>query len=495
MNTLLGNDKDMICSVVDIGGKLSCPCHHFVNFCKNEGTSCRHIKNVKKEYTMWVQGSTGNVYSVGETEGVMDCDCPHFVYRCKGNDVWCKHIVQVKNKTHTLAPPKPPALPFPSHTPVVQRKVQQVTGSTGNVYSVGDTEGVMDCDCPHFVYRCKGNDVWCKHIKEVQTPQTPEIITLPPTPVVQRKVQQVTGSTGNVYSVGNTEGVMDCDCPHFVYKCKGNGTWCKHIKEVQTPQTPEIITLPPTLVVQRKVQQVTGSTGNVYSVGDTEGVMDCDCPHFSYRCKGNGTWCKHIKEVQTPQTPDIITLPPTPVVQRKVQQVSGSTGNVYSVGDTEGVMDCDCPHFVYRCKGNGVLCKHIKEVQTLQTPEIITLPPTPVVQRKVQQVTGSTGNVYSVGDTKGMMDCDCPHFVYRCKGNGVLCKHIKEVQTLQTPEIITLPPTPVVQRKVQQVTGSTGNVYSVGDTKGMMDCDCPHFVYRCKGNGVLCKHIKEVQSP
>ena len=76
--------------------------------------------------------------------------------------------------------------------------------------------------------------------------------------------------------------------------------------------------------------------------------------------------------------------------------------------------------------------------------------------------------------------CTCPHFYYRLKGTGKLCKHLKEAINNSPSD--------------QNLSTHENNMIKIGKYDVDMSnktCSCPHFQYRLKGLNTLCKHLEE----
>lgn len=79
--------------------------------------------------------------------------------------------------------------------------------------------------------------------------------------------------------------------------------------------------------------------------------------------------------------------------------------------------------------------------------------------------------------------CSCPHFQYRLKGTGKLCKHLKEAINNSTSD--------------ENLYGSNSdgnNMIKIGKYDVDVDnktCSCPHFQYRLKDYNTLCKHLEQ----
>ena len=81
--------------------------------------------------------------------------------------------------------------------------------------------------------------------------------------------------------------------------------------------------------------------------------------------------------------------------------------------------------------------------------------------------------------------CSCPHFYYRLKGTGKLCKHLKEAIVEIHSESLS---------ESDRLNEIANNMIKIGkydvDTSNKT-CSCPHFQYRLKNYNTLCKHLEE----
>jgi len=128
---------------------------------------------------------------------------------------------------------------------------------------------------------------------------------------------------------------------------------------------------------------------------------------------------------------------------------------------------CSCPHFHYRLKGTGKLCKHLKDAFN---------------EIQSESLSDNTQNTLTRGNYELDLDnktCSCPHFHYRLKGTGELCKHLKDAFN---------------EIQSESLSDNTQNTLTRGNYELDLDnktCSCPHFHYRLKGTGKLCKHLKD----
>jgi predicted nucleic acid-binding Zn finger protein len=152
----------------------------------------------------------------------------------------------------------------------------------------------------------------------------------------------------------------------------------------------------------------------------------CSCPHFHYRLKGTGKLCKHLKDAFN---------------EIQSESLSDNTQNTLTRGNYELDLDnktCSCPHFHYRLKGTGKLCKHLKdafnEIQSESLSEsnrLDEIASNLATSRRStnQNLSTHEDNIIKIGKYDVNITnktCSCPHFQYRLKDYNTPCKHLEE---------------------------------------------------------------------
>jgi len=81
--------------------------------------------------------------------------------------------------------------------------------------------------------------------------------------------------------------------------------------------------------------------------------------------------------------------------------------------------------------------------------------------------------------------CSCPHFYYRLKGTGKLCKHLKEAIVEIHSESLS------ESDRLNEIANNMIKIGKYDVDKSNKTCSCPHFQYRLKDYNTLCKHLEE----
>jgi len=110
----------------------------------------------------------------------------------------------------------------------------------------------------------------------------------------------------------------------------------------------------------------------------------------------------------------------------RLQEICNSFNtNTTKIGKYDVDMDnktCSCPHFQYRLKGTGKLCKHLKEaINNFASDENL--------YTRLYESNSDQNNMIKIGKYDVDVDnktCSCPHFQYRLKGYNTLCKHLEQ---------------------------------------------------------------------
>ncbi len=323
------------------------------------------------------------------------------------------------------------------------RAVSVTTDAIGNFYVVGDTSGVLDTTLSKAI----GNtDFFVTKYNSSGVKQFTKQVGVAGADTSGLSV--ATYQTLSFYVVGTTSGLLDpdlsaamglSDC--FITKYSGDGTliYTKQLGATDAKTTGHAV--------------ATGSSDNVYVVGETTGGLNNDMQ------RGNtDSFVAIFDSTGTLKSTTQLGSLGTDTFGRAV--ATDISGNVYVVGDTGGTLSSgtagvsDAFLAKYRTSSNGSLS--LEFIKQLGATGAYTY------GRSVK--IDSSGNVYVVGETSGTL----PLANARTGATDFfVVKYDSAGTQLFIKQLGGLPGTNTVARSV--VADSNGNVFVAGETTGVLE--------------------------